>query len=534
MGVISKGIIFFNTIKYLKPEQLVNQVKFRLDRKEMFWSYRRDGVEHRDISLWMAGLDDDPVIMERFEVTGLVENNRLTLLNETREFDRWQYSDASHLWNFNVHYLEYLVPLFSLWKSSGDEKYKRKINQILDFWYEKGSYEPDSNQSYTISLRIINQLIIADAVDDKDKFYSSIYAQYRYLIRHQEKNLLGNHYLENLKAIVICNVVFFEEDVYKKYIKRLLEELEEQITEDGLHYELSLMYHKIILEDLIRVAVVLKKVGMKEYKDIVRYLKKMTTALYSLENGINQTLLFNDAGDNVAKTADSLINICQGLFGVKPEKKASMAGYHRLDDGKISVIFDCGELAPSYMPGHGHNDCLSFELFYDGKPIFVNCGTYQYQGDKRKFFRSTAAHNTVVINDHEQSELWGEHRAGRRIRGVCSKSENNLVIGSYRNYFGEKHNRKIRIENGVLDVIDKTSGDGKSYLNLAPGFRCEDGKILGNGLMLSISPINAEISKQQSLYAHEFGKIEDIECLVFSWNADDNKHGYRIKIEEQN
>ena len=194
---------------------------------------------------------------------------------------------------------------------------------------------------------------------------------------------------------------------------------------------------------------------------------------------------------------------------------------------------DCGELAPSYMPGHAHCDCLSFELFYEGKPVFVNSGTYQYQGEKRRYFRSTAAHNTVVVNDHEQSELWGEHRAGRRIKGIKSKVDGQSVIGGYINYLSEQHYRKLRLANNMLSVLDKTGGDSESYLHLAPGLKYSDGTIIGNGLGLTVEPVNAELSTDKSIYADEFGKLLDNISLVFRWKHDQQEHGYRIIFMEK-
>lgn len=533
MGVASKSLLLFNTVRYLKPRQVVNQIAKRFKKSEQFWKYEKKGIDYIPFNLWIDGLDNDSEFLKRFKPEELLDN-KLTLLNETRECGSWKYPEASHLWNFNVHYLEYLVPLYSLWKSKGDEIYKEKINQIITDWYEVGSNQLDSNQSYTISLRIVNQLIIAEAVDDKQRLYESIYAQYRFLIKHQETHLLGNHYLENLKAIVICSILFSEEDVYKTYIRRLLKELDEEITADGLHFEMSLMYHKIVLEDLIRVAVTLKKAEKSEHKQIRGKLQLMVKALYSLESGINRTPLFNDAGDNVAKTRDALLRTCEKLFGIELQKESQISGYYRLDDGDIASIMDCGELAPSYMPGHAHCDCLSFELFYDGKPVFVNSGTYQYQGDKRKFFRSTAAHNTVSINGHEQSELWSEHRAGRRISGVKGKVDGHSIIGAYKNYFGECHIRKVKLADGLFTVLDKTDGRGESYLHLAPGLEYSDGVIMGNGLKITVQPINSDVRIDQSVYAEEFGRIKDNTVLVFFWNDDKQEHGYKIKIVKEN
>ncbi|MBQ9342442.1 MAG: alginate lyase family protein [Lachnospiraceae bacterium] len=496
-------------------------------RPEQFQKYICSGIKYKEFYLWIDGLDNNPTVFERFLPDQLL-NNKITLLNETRVFDKWNYEDATHLWNYNLHYLEYLVPLFSLWESTNNEKYKEKSNAILNDWYENGSIKADSNQPYTISLRIVNMLIISEAVTDKQKLYDSIYAQYRYLLKHQEKHLLGNHYLENLKAIVICSVVYGEESIYKTYIGKFFRELDEEITDDGLHFELSLMYHKIVLEDIIRVALVLKEAKKTEYQKVLGYIQKMATALYSLEYGMDRTPLFNDAGDNIAKPTSSLLKVCKQL-GIEPEEKDNIAGYYKLYDEKIAIIVDCGELSPAYMPGHAHCDCLSFELFYNGKPIFVNSGTYQYQGNKRSYFRSTRAHNTVMINGHEQSELWGEHRAARRIKKVDCKADNKSITGEYINYLGEKHSRRIVFDNG-LTVIDRTGGGGESFLHLATGIRCVEGLIRVDDLEIIIEPINAEMRIEESQYAANFGFTEDNVALVFQWENDKQEHGYKINF----
>lgn len=531
MGIANKSILIFNTIKYLKPTQLFHQAKKRFKQKESFSKYRKQGVTYLEYNLWTDALEMNPQFIKRFNPDGLLKNE-LTLLNETRFFDAWNYGDASHLWNFNVHYLEYLIPLKAKFIETNNESYKNKINEILTSWYQNGSIEADSNEAYTMSLRIVNQLLIADLVDNKQRLYDSIYAQYRYLINNQEKHLLGNHYFENLKAIVICSLIFKENDVYKRYIRTFLKEIKEEITADGLHFELSLMYHKIILEDLIRVALILKQNQKNEYRIIVKRLKAMCTALYSLEYGLNRTPLFNDAGDNISKPTDALLLACRKLFKIVPRKVDVVSGYYKMYSDKIALIADCGKLAPRYMAGHAHCDCLSFELFYNKSPIFVNSGTYQYQGELRKFFRSTEAHNTVTINDHQQSELWGEHRVARRIARIVARKNDHTLKGIYQNYCDERHQRTIHLNNNELFVLDKTEGKGKSYLHLAPGMTYSDGTVKGNGLVAKISNINASVEIEEYWYSSDFGNKEEAIVLVFSWKRDNEIHGYRIHFYE--
>lgn len=531
MRIVDKSILVYNTVKYLRPVQLMNQVAVRIRPKELFWKYRKKDIEYTEYNLWISGLDDNFSYVKRFKADGILKD-QLTLLNETRSLGKWRYDDAAHLWQFNLHYLEYLIPMISAWNENGDDRYIEKAGQILEDWYQNGSMEPDSNHAYTVSLRVVNQLIIAPFVKEKRKLYDSIYAQYRFLINHQEKHLMGNHYFENLKAIVICSVVFGEEDIYKRYIAGLFKELEEEISPDGLHFELSTMYHKIVLEDLIRVATVLQQAGKEEHKRVAGYIQKMCSALYSLEDGISRTLLFNDAGDNVAKPTDSLLSVCERMFNIYPSKSSLVSGYSILSDGKIRVVEDCGALSPSYMPGHAHCDCLSFELFYNGQPVFVNSGTFQYQGPYRQYFRSTKAHNTVVINGHEQSELWGEHRAGRRIRVLKNEQSERDVTGEYKNYYGERHKRYLRLMNSTLFISDTVSGSAESYFHFAPGFKVSGNKILGNGLEIRVDSGNIVSRVEQTLYSDEFGKTEPNECLVFEWENDGKERTLSFEICE--
>jgi len=534
MSLISKGRLLFHTVKYLRLQQLVYQIMIRIKPKESFLRYETGDVKYTEYDLWIDHLDSTQEYIDRFKPEGLI-HNELTLLNETRVFDRWHYDDALHLWNFNVHYLEYLIALKAKYKATGVEDYKRKLDEILEKWYENGTSDVDSNQAYTISLRIVNMLLVADIVTDRQRLYNSMYAQYKYLLKHQEKHLLGNHYLENLKAIVICSIVYNDDITYGKYIERFFRELDEEITPDGLHFESSLMYHKIVLEDLIRVALILKQSYKKEFDTILKYIGKMNDALYSLENGIGRTLLFNDAGEGVSKSTTSLLHTSRSLFGIEPASKNPVSGYYRIDDGDISVLVDCGELSPRYMPGHAHCDCLSFELFIKGDPVLVNSGTYQYQGKFRRYFRNTSAHNTVMINDHEQSELWGEHRAAGRISAVkASMSKDGKAIsGSYRNFHGESHHRKITYSNGVLEVQDMTDGRGKSYLHLDPGIKYNNMIISGRGIEARIVPINARISVEESICAPYFGVMENNSTIVFEWENDMKEHGYRIEIQNE-
>ena len=73
------------------------------------------------------------------------------------------------------------------------------------------------------------------------------------------------------------------------------------------------------------------------------------------------------------------------------------------------MIVDIGPLGCPVSSGHGHADLLSVQCAIFGEPCLVDGGNFCYTPDSewRDFFRSTAAHNTLVIDGRTQSEPAG-------------------------------------------------------------------------------------------------------------------------------
>ena len=101
-------------------------------------------------------------------------------------------------------------------------------------------------------------------------------------------------------------------------------------------------------------------------------------------------------------------------------------GYYLLQCGtpsaadRIGVLFDCGELGFGSIAAHGHADALSVTLRAFGTDVLVDPGTYDYftHAEWRRYFRSTAAHNTVEIDDRDQSQHARAVPVGRARAGA--------------------------------------------------------------------------------------------------------------------
>jgi hypothetical protein len=502
------------TVSYLIPTQIYHQLKYRI------FGYKYPKTKampkpNENFNIYLPTLDSDKEYVERFKPDGIL-NNKIELLHETAEWKhgKWNYADKTHLWNFNLHYFEYGIALASKYKETDNKDYLDKLNELYKDWHDTcfAVHKGDAWHPYTISLRLKN-LIIISGIIGKDRIPNDdIYKQYKFLIQNQEKHLLGNHYFENLETIYLCSRYFNDSKTQEKYEKKLINEIKEQILSDGMHFERSFMYHNLILEDLLRLWLV----SEGKFKNILtENIKKMTDCVYSFEVK-NRIPLFNDSGSNVAKTAGQLIKTVSHLLNYTPQKiQLTNAGYYRIENENFSLIMDTGEFAPSYISGHGHCDALSFELYYKGCPVLVNSGTYNYQTDKRQYFRSTKAHNTLQAIDVEQSKCWGEHRTAGRIKTVEAEQTDNKITGCVKDYKGNLLKREIEIsEKEKIKITDSCSKPHKNYWHVHPSNEVKQlganklKIILPNGERLYIET-DKELTKTKAFYSEEFGKIEE-------------------------
>lgn len=461
---IRKALLYARTIRRMKPSMIASRLK-GLHKVPLTVSPRT-----QYLSLTIPSLDCDEIYADRFDVDALARNE-FFIINERHKVDlsSWNVPEASHLWNFNLHYFEFCIPLASRYALGGDREDVDQFKRLVLTWIATCKYPVgDAWHPYTISLRLVNWLICIDLFGDSlaedsiflETVYESMYHQYRHLLANQEKHLLANHYFENLKTLLICTLLFDEDDIRAIVERDYLKQLDEQILPDGVHYERSMMYHKLILEGLLRVELAYRSTGKSTPEKVATKAKQMLDAMASIERDMGKTPFFNDAADGVAKECEPLVHACRDIYGYEPDDTKTVfpfSGFYKLYDGDAALVFFAGDPGPSFMLGHAHCDLLSFELSLDGKPAIVNSGTYAYQSELRPFFRSTAAHNTATIDGDEQMELWAEHRVARGVSDVCVEENNgHCMVASFRNFKGHLHRRSVELRDGRLTVKDST------------------------------------------------------------------------------
>jgi hypothetical protein len=110
-----------------------------------------------------------------------------------------------------------------------------------------------------------------------------------------------------------------------------------------------------------------------------------------------------------------------------PRQSFPVGGYYVLGcdfdtDREIRLVVDAGPLGFRSIAAHGHADALSFTLSVGGLEFLVDPGTYAYhtQGEWRRYFRGTAAHNTVRVDGQDQSQSGGNFMWLRKARAGCN------------------------------------------------------------------------------------------------------------------
>ncbi|MEC7985500.1 MAG: heparinase II/III-family protein [Myxococcota bacterium] len=167
-------------------------------------------------------------------------------------------------------------------------------------------------------------------------------------------------------------------------------------------------------------------------------------------------------------------------------------GYSVLQHGSTKVVFDSGPLGYPATGGHGHADALSVWMHDGGQPIWIDWGTYRYNGleNRRAEARSTASHNTVTIDGRDQSVMSGAFNWGRRARAtlVFADLDQQIACGEHDGYEW-MHRRTVQVREEMIEIQDQLSQKPKGVIRvhflLASGFaadECDGGwRIFWNG-----------------------------------------------------
>ena len=537
-------LLYWHTLRHLKRAQLVARVTRRWKKLDL----APETGQCLRASLVPIGIDP-------WRERALDESGSFTLLNETRHLPDdggWNKSGVPKLWLYNLHYFDWINALPP--RADRSTIADTAVKWITRWIAENPAPHGNGWEPYPVSLRIVNWikwLIRHPAIDPAaaTTIFQSLELQSHVLSQRLETDLLGNHLFANAKALLFAGC-FFDgtpaETWFERGAQLLSREFGEQILADGGYFEVSPMYHSIILEDILDLLSLQQAYPGRPFSEhglgrlhLEQIARSMLGWLDDMTHPDGQIALFNDAAMGIAANL-AMLNRYAERLGVTVSHRLRAdgiramddAGFIRVDRGPVSAILDVGKVGPDHVPGHGHADTLTFEWSLAGQRVVVDTGTSLYgESPERLRQRGTAAHNTVVVDDQDSSEVWRGFRVARRayprdvmVDVLSEPWRVSAAHDGYRRLSGRViHRRRWEFAPNSLLVADRLEGKHDTALarfHFHPHIEVSlhekrQGRLSGaNGLNVGFLIKKGRAWLEGSTYHPEFGHSIHNQCLV--------------------
>jgi len=485
--MIRKIRLYYHTLKYLKFKQIRYRTYYMLRaRWRRMSKFKYDFNSEKSFTVNSLKLIPSVV-----NYTSFFPDHSFSFLNLEKTFNNkidWNFNEYGKLWTYNLTYFEYL----------NQQEMDPEVGlQLIHDFIRNTVIIKDGLEPFPISLRIINWIKFLIKNDIRDtEIDQSLYIQTGILIDHLEYHLLGNHLLENGFALFFAAYYFSDEIFYKKAVAILQPELEEQILPDGAHFELSPMYHSLMLYRMLDCINLVK--GNASHFQNARHLS----------NGDCPRL--NDSTSGIAPTPNELFDYAARLNVKIKNITLKESGYRKFQSTDYQCIVDMGNIGPDYIPGHAHSDTFNFVIHVKGQPFIIDTGISTYENDENRHYeRSTSAHNTVQIGEVEQSEVWSSFRVARRAKVFDLIEHKNTIKASHNGYarIGVTHTREFQFsekEVFIKDIISaKKNTQKRAFLHFHPNVKVE---LKDNIIETNLGKIQFEGSENIKLASYMYAK----------------------------
>jgi hypothetical protein len=452
-------------------------------------------------------------------------------------------SDVKVAWDLSR--LQWLIPAGQAYLLTGEERYAEAVRTVLESWIDANPYAQTVNWSSTMeaALRILSwtwffRVFQASRVWSeagfRERFLCALYLHGDFTDRHFEiSDVNGNHCTADGAGLAFAGLFFGQGRDAQRWQARawsiLCDEIPRQVYPDGVDFEASIPYHRLVAELFLLPALYREALGLdvsEPYRERVKAMARFVAA-YSRPDG--SVPLWGDADDaralplggqdlNDHRYLPGLVGAAWNFTALKeafggdpsevfwtlgpaaveslprdgPAKDHSSqsfrdGGFFVMRNAVDHVFVDCGRTGLADRGGHGHNDCLSFEAALAGAHLVSDCGAFVYTRsfEERNRFRSTAYHNTPQVDGKEINRfkpglLWDlEYDARPEVRLFETGAEEDVFCGAHAGYRRLPEPvtpvRTIVLDHRrhALTIADAFEGSGRHRieipLHLAPG-----------------------------------------------------------------
>lgn len=387
---------------------------------------------------------------------------------------------------------------------TGDSRYLECWRRLVQSWIAQ--VPPDHDRTDVAARRIQNWIYAwlrfqaADAVlpeAEAQALLESLAAQVRFVREHLTAE--RNHRTLELYALFLAALALPGLDPQGELrtfaTTELTRNLLEDVLPDGVHREQSTHYHCIALRSYLGAR---QNAALFGFRFPEAYDERLTRACeFALHchrpDGAIPAFSDADTGSyqDLLALAATLLGrpdfhyvATRGAGGTPPRQtdvSFPHGGYYIQRSGwgapgafeaERFLMLDCGPLGAG---GHGHYDLLSVELAAGGRPLIIDPGRYTYcdaAPDWRRWFKGTAAHNTVLVDGLDQTPYRRSKPKGApasaRLLGRWSAPGLDLIVGEARSpAYDARHTRAVLFVGGEYWVLrDQLSATSAHHYEL--------------------------------------------------------------------
>lgn len=419
-----------------------------------------------------------------------------------------QPSDVKIPWE--ISRLQWLIPVGQAYLLTRDERYAETVRDILNDWIDQNPCLYGVNWACTMEAAMRTFVwtwlfhVFRDSSAWRDaefrgKFLTALYSHGEFTDRYLElSDVNGNHCTADAAALVFAGLFFGTGPVAQRWRRRgwrlLSKELVRQTTADGVDFEGSVPYHRLVTELFLWPALYRLRAGRTvslAYQERLQKMAAFATA-YTRPDGSAphwgdgddaRVLPFSERSLSDHRYLPAIVGLEFGhvelgrenpgpvdeaywMFGTEAARTARSwwsaprtprrssafpdGGYYVLQNAADHVFVDCGPVGQGGRGGHGHNDCLSFEAVLDGVRLIVDPGSFVYTASfvERNRFRSTAFHNTPGV-DGEELNRFHSPRHLWTLRNDARPIVEHVRFGDDRDEFLGGHTGYLRLNDPV-------------------------------------------------------------------------------------
>ncbi|WP_058302488.1 alginate lyase family protein [Gorillibacterium timonense] len=384
----------------------------------------------------------------------LFKGRRVSFADGAYEWNNWLFNSSQY--QLYLTRFPYLKNLSRAYAMTGDEKYARAFNQMMEHFIRDNPAPIDDAfrvqhctwEPLTVAVRMFMLpepfmiFFTSPSFTPEVKMLMIKFFQEhaRYVQKYHAED--GNHVCMQMRGLIQVALLLPELKEAEEWLDYGLTNapryLASNVYDDGAQIEASPNYHLVVMRDVHELALHFKKLGI-DASWYLELLAKMFNVLEHIKTPFSQLPYIGDTDVHAEGNLRDVMSLGACLLN-RPDLKAfgrpelpfsllwtvgidEVEQYDRMEarpPEQTSAVFPIGgyitardswERDSLYMAmragigvgGHAHADALSVNLFGYGRELIADAGIGAFEWTpERKYIVSTRAHNTVVVDGEDQ------------------------------------------------------------------------------------------------------------------------------------